>query len=116
MSITIKDIQAKKTKIDNGYSYEVRLLIDNDNRITSRQVMAAKDKKKFDDEIFYELSMSLIAHIYGDLIDPINTLASIIKANPDVDKELFSATMEKIGGILKGKYEEPKKKSPIILN
>lgn len=119
MSIEMKNIEVRRTKKADLYIYEARLKVSNDNRLTARQFtsMSKKEMIEMDDHVFHNLRMSIISHIYGDLIEPINELATL--AGHFVDGQSVQELADlrvKIGDILIGKAAPKEKESPIITN
>lgn len=121
MSIKKSDVQVKRNLGKNHYTFEAQLVLKNEN-VVNKDKMSLHEIEEATEILFDNLQMSIIAHIYGDLIEPINTIVRIV--NQDIilkkDKEKVYAVRQQIQDILFGnetkeEINEAKKKSVIQL-
>ncbi len=117
MSITLSNIEVRKVKKGDVTSYECRLVLKNENIITDRQMNGIDDTEEFDKRIMQDLRMSILAHIYGDFIEPVNELGTLAGhyMNTECDRKELDETREKIRDLINGVEPKQKEKSPIIM-
>ena len=118
MAIDKSQVRITNRKMGDVIVFSAKLAIDNDNTIPIRTINAVP-KPKRDEFVFgveHTLAMSIIAHIYGDLIEPINELATLAEfhATGNDDKEEIKEIRQRLADILLGKIPEPEKESAII--
>ncbi len=105
MSITLEDIEVRRVVVDGMVSFEARLKLMNKSTIPVSQFKGMP--KEIEERVVHDLVLSIIAHVYGDLIDPVNELYVMLKYDIKVPPEKINTIMDKINRILKGKYQEP---------
>ena len=117
MSINKGNINVTSKKVGDVFIFKAELLVRNDNTIPARTLNGVpKDQRnEFVFNVEHTLAMSIIAHIYGDLIDPINFLIQRAKVCSDYDGMLEIEERQRIiSDILMGKIPEPEEKGVII--
>ena len=117
MAINKGNIKISSKEIGDVVMFTAELLVKNDNQITKRVLngVPKKNRAEFIYNVEHTLAMSLIAHIYGDLIDPINELATLAGHHVTGDSvEELQELRQKIADILLGKIPEPDEKGVII--
>ena len=118
MAINKGQVRITHEKIGDMYIFKAKLVVDNENAIPARTIVgipkAARDEFVFGVE--HTLAMSIIAHIYGDLIEPINELATLAEfhVTSNDDKEEIKEIRQRLADILLGKIPEVKDEGVII--
>jgi len=106
MSIKISDIKVKKKEVNGAVEYNASITLSNSNSMDIQAFMGMNKSEVANSEnyIARNLKMSIIAHTYGDLIDPINAIAMIATScelSNHQKKAIETAKLE-IAGILTG--------------
>ena len=100
------------------YVFKAELKLLNENTITARVINGLPEaaRSKFAFEVEHTLAMSIIAHIYGDLIEPINELATLAEfhVTSNDDKEEIKEIRQRLADILLGKITEPDEEGVVI--
>ena len=118
MSINLKNIQIKVKDMGDVTVFHASLSVNNTNSIPKRamNLVPKKDRADYVFNIEHTLAMSIIAHIYGDLIEPINELATLAEFHVTSNKDIaeIKEIRQRLADILLGKIPEVKDEGVII--
>lgn len=102
MGIKLEDIQVKVEEKGDMIFHKARLQLFVEHDMPLRMV-DLKDREDQKNYIHHMLRQRVMAHIYGELIAPINELAILAQTNPTVDSKRITELRGEIGTILSGK-------------
>ncbi len=108
MSVTLEDIEVRRIVTGDMVSFEARLKLTNKTVVPINLLRGMP--KEIEERVFHDLTLSIIAHVYGDLIKPINELYAMSNSCPDMTHEQIvsrSEWMTKINRVFKGERLEP---------
>lgn len=111
MSIKADDIEVKRYHDEKAgrIEYAVRILLTNTHMIPETAFLPLEKADKLDMEaaIFHNLRMSILAHIYNDMIEPINELATLAgRHSPDLSAtEEINELQARLQRIVRGEKE-----------
>ena len=118
MSVTKANVQIKTNEKGDMMVFHASLVLKNNNTVPMRTIneIPKKRREQFVFEIQHTLAMSIMAHVYGDLIEPINQLATIAKecAVEDDDLDKIIEVRQVIADILLGNVPPPTDEGVII--
>jgi len=110
MSIKLSEITIDIDKNDLTVEYKATIKLSNTNSIEVKAFtgMGKGEVANMNNYIARNLKMSILSHVYGDLIDPINVLAIIAAKNcvAPSDFAALNKAREDIGKVMVGHKEE----------
>ena len=110
MSIKLSEITIDIDKNDLTVEYKATIKLSNTNSIEVKAFtgMGKGEVANMNNYIARNLKMSILSHVYGDLIDPINVLAIIAAKNCVAPSDLIALenAREDIGKVMVGHDEE----------
>lgn len=110
MGIKLEDIQVKIEEKGDMVYHKARLQLFVENVMPLRDV-DLKNREGQNDYLHHLLRQRVLAHIYGELIDPINELAMMAALSEKTDSRRLQEIRKTIGTVLSGK-----EKSKILVN